>query len=636
MTDRPLNSSGFYQDDWAPEQRTIIELDETAQFLVEAGPGTGKTAVACARVAYLIEECGLGAANILLVSFTRAAVKELRDRIESFAEEPVNVAGLKIVTLDSFTWQVVRGIGDRDSSELLGGYDGNIENFLHMLRAQDSDLFDYISEIEHVVMDEGQDLVGIRADLAVEIIGSLHEECGVTVFADSAQAIYGFTNDNEKKNTHSSKTAVERIFAGEIDGFDSCKLDQIHRTDDPNLIKLFSEGRERLMGKHEGDVDSWLQMKNLISDCAHGRVGGVVDQGLDGCSDHLVLYRSRAEVLMASSFLWRNQINHKLRMSRIPQRVHPWIARLLGEYTDDLLTKNQFQDLWDFKIDSLRSPERINADSCWELLLQNVGDSSGRVRLSKLREILSRDRPPIDFLVDERELEGPVLGTIHGSKGREADHVNLMLPLDDFMDRGPEIELKPEEMIEEERVLFVGSTRARQRLMVGSGMRTYATSLESGRVFRSQKRQCIQVEIGLRGDLNLVSFADGKTSRDEVVGLQDWFWDMSTNKCDLIAVHDPNNRYNSYELCAADKSYRIGYLSKSVSNQLVDIGRRFAKGKGLDRMIPPQEIQNIHMVGATTTVLPEAQRDSLQLPWRQSGFILTPIITAFSYVDFEV
>ena len=43
------------RNDLAPEQRTVVELEDDAQFLVEAGPGTGKTAVACARVAYLIE-----------------------------------------------------------------------------------------------------------------------------------------------------------------------------------------------------------------------------------------------------------------------------------------------------------------------------------------------------------------------------------------------------------------------------------------------------------------------------------------------------------------------------------------------------------------------------------------------------
>ena len=84
--------------------------------------------------------------------------------------------------------------------------------------------------------------------------------------------------------------------------------------------------------------------------------------------------------------------------------------------------------------------------------------------MRRLREILIRLRPPVDFIVDEKTLPGPVIGTIHSSKGREADHVHLMLPPDSYVDGD---RFTATALAEEERVMFVGATRARTKLLCG-------------------------------------------------------------------------------------------------------------------------------------------------------------------------
>ena len=161
-------------NNWDTTQRKIIELDEEESKIIEAGPGTGKTAVACARVAFLVEQCGLSASNILLISFTRTAVKEIRDRIETFAEEPRSISGLQICTLDSFTWQILRGFEEDSSVDLLSGYETNIRSFIDQLKNKNEVLLDYLVEFEHVILDEGQDLVGDRAELSIQLIAALN------------------------------------------------------------------------------------------------------------------------------------------------------------------------------------------------------------------------------------------------------------------------------------------------------------------------------------------------------------------------------------------------------------------------------------------------------------------------------
>ena len=52
--------------------------------MVLAGPGSGKTSVIVERTAYMINEGGISPANILVVTFSRAAAKEMKERFLNF------------------------------------------------------------------------------------------------------------------------------------------------------------------------------------------------------------------------------------------------------------------------------------------------------------------------------------------------------------------------------------------------------------------------------------------------------------------------------------------------------------------------------------------------------------------------
>src|SRR5262249_10328990 len=86
--------------DWDRSQSTVIKAPSKARLIVEAGPGSGKTAVACGRIAHLIKELDVSPSNVLLISFTRTAVQELRDRIAAHLGDAATASGVRVSTLD--------------------------------------------------------------------------------------------------------------------------------------------------------------------------------------------------------------------------------------------------------------------------------------------------------------------------------------------------------------------------------------------------------------------------------------------------------------------------------------------------------------------------------------------------------
>ena len=603
---------------WDTDQRRVIEADARARLVVEAGPGTGKTAVACARLAYLINEEDIEPSNAWMISFTRTAVAEIRARLHAYVGDAS--FAIRIATIDSHAWSIHSG--HDPNARLTGTYEENIARVIELVKA-DVDVADELAQIEHVVIDEAQDLVGQRADLIEALVGRLPSECGVTVFADEAQAIYGFSDDSIGRHkggtSKPGKPLLDRLRGAKALGFTTLLLKEIYRTSSPGLRKIFSELRNDVLDKqkqHDGLHAATAERIRALAD--QQGLKWTEMQVADFTGADLLLFRTRAEVLMASQFC---DLPHRLRLSGYGVTLPAWLAICFADFVEPFIAERRFLDLWADRIENKAAPQFGPAEA-WANLLRVGGRKDGAVDMQRLRRRLGQARPPVELTLSEYGLYGPIVGTIHASKGREASNVVLLLP------KGAEFE-SIEDEIEETRVLFVGATRARASLIVGESNAFRASTLSSGRGHRSARNgKSTMVEIGRDGDIT----ARGLVGRSEFSAAE-----ASAGQAFLAKVADVVTTYKLEADAGLDWRYRIragnegpcvGALSRNLTYDLWEI---LANRNQKNSHRPPGYVNHVRGQGSATVVLSpdDNELETLNEPWASSGFVLSPRIAAF-------
>ncbi len=103
------------------EQRAAVR-EVQSPLLVLAGAGSGKTRVITEKIAYLIGQCGIPAKNIIAVTFTNKAAREMRERVSKLLSADAG-KGLVVSTFHTLGMRMLR----REAPVL--GYKSNFSIF---------------------------------------------------------------------------------------------------------------------------------------------------------------------------------------------------------------------------------------------------------------------------------------------------------------------------------------------------------------------------------------------------------------------------------------------------------------------------------------------------------------------------
>ena len=74
-------------DELNPQQKEAVLCNDTHLRII-AGAGSGKTRVVTTRIAYLIDTCYVWPNQILAITFTNKAAKEMKERVFCSATSP--------------------------------------------------------------------------------------------------------------------------------------------------------------------------------------------------------------------------------------------------------------------------------------------------------------------------------------------------------------------------------------------------------------------------------------------------------------------------------------------------------------------------------------------------------------------
>ena len=607
--------SGIRADGWGTRQSQVITALPSARLVVQGGPGTGKTALACARAAALIRDQSVPAASILLISFTRIAVREIRERIAAMLgpDQPDSAQHLVCVTLDALAALIMPDPEGDDS------HDSHIRRVTHGLQTYPS-AAERLLGYRHVLVDEAHDIVGIRADLVQTIIGTLHRSCGVTVLADDAQSIYDFSDTSRVP-----KPSIPIRLEGA--GWPVVTLDILYRTQQSALRRLYQQGRKIVLDTERPPTKRWRALTRALIRAAGNPKPLPEPTEFTAETKPLVLFRRRADVLVASRRFCQAGVAHRLRISGHAAALPPWIAQALGGWLEPDLPRGRFLRLWDEKVDGTFLAT-CTSETAWDRLFDTAAAGRGAINLERLRSRLSAASPPIALSEAELGTQGPLLGTIHASKGREAEQVVLALLAEDGTNRAVDAD--------EVRVLYVGATRARQTLRLCRITAHPASVLKSGRTVaidpHDSKRAI--VEIGLDTDMTAVGLV-GRAHiphSSEALAIQARLATLPAQPLPCLLRLSTNGAYGLYR---DGDGACLGYFANHLRHDLDETAARLERIRSGLILALPTVIAPVYVIGVRTLAFdPEPLHGDLHAPWAASGLILAPTVTGFVSVDF--
>ncbi len=464
-------------------QEAIIKAASDEMSIVNGGPGTGKTFIVKEKIMHMIDVQGVAPDRILVFCFSRAAVDVIRARLS------VDYAGVDIRTFDSFATYMLAAVEKIPLENL--NYDGRIRRAIATLKRKPDVLGYYAGG--HVLVDEVQDLVGVRAELVVNILKILPATCGFTLLGDSCQALYDYLAVDGVMSSAQFYAAVDRQFPTAK----HYELSTNHRQSN-RLARLTDEYRSKIL---DGDIEkcrsSLEEIKNEIVNADADFKNFCRDNAEQYDGTLGILTRNNAQALKISDWLSTNGVEHTLRRRTRNNVLDGWIAKIFCGYAHETISEKNFIER---HREVYPDADEAIAVKRWAALLDTLKTDRNRYEVEEILRGLIKDPKADELFVGDRA-RAITVSNIHRSKGREFDSVIL---LDDLLGGD-------DKNLLEHKICYVGLTRAKARLETGrlDNRYIYFIPNENRRCYKVRRYRNMYLsnfEVGIEGDVDDKSF----------------------------------------------------------------------------------------------------------------------------------
>ena len=438
---RNLTPTKFRQlfGELSPTQLKIIKDKESQQIVVAAGPGSGKTRILVHKLASLLMMEDVKTEQLLMITFSRAAVTEFKKRLIGLIGPQANYVEIK--TFHSYCFDLLGRVGNIEkSSNIIQEATGYIER----------------GDVEHsritktvLVIDEAQDM-DVHEYRLIRALMEKNDDMRVIAVGDDDQNIYTFRGSDSKY--------MKALLPEGEDGF--YELVENYRSKD-NLVSFTNVYVEQLANRLKSTPIMPVQRENGMihiirykySNIMKLMVDKMLVEGIKGST--CILTATNEEALQVTGLLQKQGIDAKLiqsneRYDMINLDEIRYFVTMLNLHEETYTIEER---VWDEAKRLLcnRYARSENLAMCKQLLSDFEAINKKRKFRTDFLIYLSESREE-DFL---NSSQGAVsVSTIHKSKGREFDHVVMLLKRFNG------------ESEEGKRQLYVGMTRAKESLSV--------------------------------------------------------------------------------------------------------------------------------------------------------------------------
>lgn len=424
----------------AEQERAASDAPD-ARLIVIAGPGAGKSEVVGERCRRLIEH-DVYPEEILVISFSNVAVHVVRTRTKDVVDEG---RGVDCATIDSLAARVRSEL--EETEPRFTGFDDSIKRATRLLEDAGAPVF---PDVRHVIVDEVQDVVGVRAKFVLALLDRAFEDgVGFTLLGDPMQSLYDFQLEvDEDMSSETFLETVRQRFEAE-----TVPLRGEYRSRSP-------EARAVALARSDLALldasDQLLRLRDLAADLPP--LGQLDEDAVDDISSWsgttALLCDTNARAGLVAARMSVLGLPVELAAGADDPSLAPWIASLLAGRDSLSISFDEFMDL-------ANRSGLADAEGKWRTLVKVAGSRRGLVLRDLSVGLRSRRYPPTLL----REPGSAVIAsTVHRAKGQEFDNVVLVDPESWFTENGAASAAA--------RRLFVAMSRGRSRLTRGRGIST--------------------------------------------------------------------------------------------------------------------------------------------------------------------